>query len=169
MVLLWPSPPFDIIDVTGYSISESEITSEADIYYGSMNHLYVRAGINSSGIGSPTITPAILSPTAISSGTYGRPTVSNYIRYLFTNATNSLFTRYGTPWVSHYIRYLEPTGFDSSVVWYAFGPINLDGTVPGVKGSAVYIYPDGFDASGTTYDPCGFPRTPPIPRPSVHP
>lgn len=162
-------PPFDIIDVTGNSISESEVTSEADIYYANANHLYLRSGIYTGAVGTPTLTPAMITINAgiLGSG-YGRPTVSNYTRYVIPPSIGDA-SRYGTQWASHYIRYVEPKGWDSSVVWYAFGPINLDGTVPGVKGSAVYLYPTGFDASGTTYDPCGFPRTPPIPRPSVHP
>lgn len=162
-------PPFDIIDVTGNSISESEVTSEADIYYANANHLYLRSGIYTGAVGTPTLTPAMITINAgiLGSG-YGRPTISNYTRYVLPFSVGDA-SRYGTQWASHYIRYVEPRGWDSSVVWYAFGPINQDGTIPGVKGSAVYIYPDGFDASGTTYDPCGFPRTPPIPRPSVHP
>ncbi len=161
-------PPFDIIDVTGNSINESEVTGEADIYYANANHLYLRSGIYTNAFGRPTITPAMVTVQAgILGSAYGRATISNWIRYLDARTVGDV-SRYGTQWVSNYIRYLEPRGWDSSVVWYAFGPINLDGTVPGVKGSAVYIYPTGFDASGTTYDPCGFPRTPPIPRPSVH-
>lgn len=165
------TPPFDIIDCTDHSIDESAV-GDVDTYHASVYPArYIRLnanGISATTFGTPTIIPTKLYPLGKTHTTYGRPEVSNYTRYLLPTSLG-VMVRFGTQWASLYTRYLLPNGWDKSIVWDFYGPISLDGTKPGVYPvGATVIAPEGFEGSGNTYDNCGFPRMPSVPRPSVH-
>lgn len=75
--------------------------------------------------GSTRLNPVQLSITGISAAGFGTSWISNFIRYVDPAGINS--ARFGTLWISNFIRYLELDGFDGSIVWDDFGPIDLDG------------------------------------------
>lgn len=159
-------PPFDIIDCTDYSINDSAVGDPevSRVTRGGIN-LYNK-GINAGAIGRPTLFPHNIIVSGIAAGAFGTTKIWNYIRYVYPKSLG-VMVRFGTQWASFYIRNVYPVGFDSAVVWDPFGPIDEEGNAGRVHGGPVTIEPEGFDASGTTYDNCGFPRIPQVPRPSV--
>lgn len=162
--------PTDVIDCTDNSIYESVVSEDTEVTYNTDRGINLnRRGILGTAFGTTSVSPFTFRPLGKDWAVYGKPRVENYTRYV-SPASIGVAVRFGVSWASHYIRYVYPTGFDKSSVFNAYGPIDLDnGRAAGVYPGPVYIYPTGFEGSGVTYDPCGFPRTPPIPRPSVHP
>lgn len=160
-------PPFDIIDVLDNSIPPTEEFGDANVYFSTYNHIHLTSGIAPGSFGTARLTPHTIWPAGKAPGSIGTAVVQNKNRYIRPNSTAMNFFRAGNHLVGYYIRNVYPVGWDSQTVWSDFGPINIDDTIPGVKSVAVPIAPDGFEASGVTYDNCGFPRTPQVPRPSV--
>lgn len=158
-------PPFDIIDVTDNSIDDGDITSTAAIYYKDHNRILC-TGFLATTFGTIKLTPRWITVKGATFSGYGKPTVSNYIRYL--NPTGFKDDRFGTQWASFYIRNVYPVGFDRSRVWDDFGPVDSSGRTANVSPGLITIAPAGFEGSGNTYDNCGFPRMPGVPRPTVH-
>jgi len=158
-------PPFDIIDVTDNSIDAGDITSTAAIYYKDHNRILC-TGFTPTTFGTIKLTPRWVTVKGATFSGYGKPTVSNYIRYL--RPTGFIDDRFGTQWASFYIRNVYPVGFDRSRVWDDFGPVDSSGRTANVSPGPITIAPAGFEGSGNTYDNCGFPRMPGVPRPTVH-
>lgn len=165
------NPPTDIIWVDG-DINTSFVTDEADIYNSTRNKIILRAAIsNGATFGTPRMSPMYLNMSGKSKDmiAWGKPRVENHTRYVEQKQAGN-FVRFGTAWVSFYVREVAPYGIDESCVFYEYpAPDPTTGKLPGVYPQAVTIYPESFEGSGVTYDNCGFPRTPQIPRPSVHP
>lgn len=165
------NPPTDIIWVDG-DINTSFVTDEADIYNSARNKIILRAAVsNGATFGTARMSPMYLNLSGKGKEmiAWGKPRVENYTRYVGQKQSGN-FGRFGTAWVSFYVREVVPYGIDESCVFYEYpAPDPTTGKLPGVYPQAVTIYPDSFEGSGVTYDNCGFPRTPQIPRPSVHP
>lgn len=160
-------PPLNIIDCSDASTLDSVIGTPSLHRYVGGNIVIEPAGIFSQRIGAPVVYPQSIRPSGTAYSKFGTTTVSNYIRYVFPTSVG-VATRYGTQWVSFYVRNVYPVGFNKSVVWDLFGPVGLDGRAANVSAGPTIIAPDGFEGSGNTYDNCGFPRNPGVPRPSVH-
>lgn len=160
-------PPFGIIDCTDQGTDESAVgTPEVSFTAPGGINLYNK-GISPGDFGTPTLFPHNIIVAGTNHITFGTTRIENWIRYV-NPASLGVMVSFGDSWTSLYIRNVYPVGFDRSVVWDPFGPIDQDGIPGSVHGGPVTIYPEGFDASGTTYDNCGFPRIPQVPRPSVH-
>lgn len=96
-------------------------------------------------VGTPRMNPVQLKPNGINAITFGRHSVSNFIRYLKPAGISA--ARYGTQFISNAIRYVQPTGFDRSIVWDDFGPIDLDGRRAQVVNAREFITFPGIDQS----------------------
>lgn len=127
-----------------YDSSDSLEFGTPLIHYAGVTPLYV-LGFDSSAFGTPVLKPHDIYPHGFDTSAFGTAWVSNHTRYVSPTGFDDF--RYGTPWVSLYVRNIYPNGFDHSIVWDQFGPMNPDGTFPGVYHGAFRIYPVGFDNS----------------------
>lgn len=111
--------------------------------------LYPR-GIGAGAPGVPRVNPVTLSPRDINAGAFGVNWVSNKIRYV-SGAGKITGLAMGTQWASLYIRTVEAEGFDRSIVWDEFGPIDDSGYAARVYnaiGSASgIVQAHGFDSA----------------------
>ncbi|HQR22109.1 MAG TPA: hypothetical protein PKV98_14655 [Burkholderiaceae bacterium] len=121
-------PPFEVI--WGASVGDASEFGEADFdLIGATRRIRPGWPINNPSIrtefGTAKIIPHTIHPTNVNTPAYGRPTVSNKIRYidLSIRERGIAGSRYGNLWISNWIRYIEPAGFDHSEVWWPFGPL----------------------------------------------
>lgn len=121
-------PPFDVI--WGAGVGDACEFGETDFdMTGPTRRIRPGWPINNPSIrtefGTAKIIPHTIHPTNVNTPAYGRPTVSNWIRYidLSIGEKGIAGSRYGTLWISNWIRYIEPAGFDHSEVWWPFGPL----------------------------------------------
>jgi hypothetical protein len=134
-------PPFEYFQPSGFDSAEF---GTAQVYNGYDRVLYV-LGFDSAQFGAATIQPHDIYPTGINATQFGTAWVSNKIRYITPTGFDALRTN--TPCVEFKNRSLHAFGWDSSIVWYQFGPIGTDGSRGRVEHGPQYIYPVGFDNS----------------------
>lgn len=160
----WPVigfEPFEVIWEASAGGGEEFGEPEVDMI-GATRRILQRQSLHplqSYAVGSPRVLPHTIHPGYIPPGSFGnggvigpekfgKPMVSNWIRYIDLNNGNKGIagSRYGKPWVSNWIRYLDPKGFDRSVVWWDFGDPLLAGRV--YNEYAGRVEPDGLASPG---------------------
>jgi hypothetical protein len=122
-------PPFDIVWVDSTADSNEDFGTP-NVGIGPRAGTIYPPSLVVPPLGTPSVSPFYIAPSGIDATRWGAPWVSNWIRTVGTSGF--VATRWGVQWVSNWIRYVYPDGYDVSLVWNEFGPINTDGTYPGV-------------------------------------
>ena len=114
--------PYSVIECSG--IDESAF-GDLDVDQPASSGRIYNRGIDAGAFGTPRLNPVQLRPAGLSAGAIGTARISNWNRYVRPGGVTGI--KFGTQFVSNYTRYVGPTGFDKSVVWDDFGPIDMDG------------------------------------------
>lgn len=128
-------PPFDVVEMAAVEnepeFGEHEILNQTETDSLISQRITKVGNIGGSSVTRCQVWPVTIRPLGMI-GAYGKPTVSNFIRTVDLNDKGFIAFKTGKPDVSNYIRYITASGFDKSVVWNPYGPVDEFGNAPRV-------------------------------------